>query len=192
MKILLIVDDSEDSSRAMTAVRQGALPPGTKVFVLAVLPRHRLPPPPPPMLMALRADWRGRRDDAGHARILVGLVVEALKTDGLVAEGKVRFGDSCAEILQEARERSADLIVIGSSKSSLLRRLLVGGDLASSLAARAPCSVEVIREREETGLARVNARAGSTAARHARGQDRSRSAGFELQQEPEGVGQSRH
>ena len=84
---------------------------------------------------------------------MVELVVEALKTDGVEVEGKVRFGHSCAEILKEARERSADLIVIGSSKLTLLRRLLVGGDLASSVATRAPCSVEVIRGKQETAAA---------------------------------------
>jgi nucleotide-binding universal stress UspA family protein len=123
------------------------------------------------MLMALRADWPVRRDDAGHARVLVGLAVEVLKTDGLVAEGRVRLGHPPREILKEARERSADLIIIGSSKLSLLRRLFVGGDLASSVAARAPCSVEVIREKEETALAQVNAHDGRTAARHASGKD---------------------
>ena len=153
MQVLLVVDDSEDSTRAVEAVQRRAWPQGAKVLVLAVVPRHRVPPPPPPMLMALRADWRERRDEGGHARALVELVVEALKTDGVEAEGKVRLGHSCAEILKEARERSADLIVIGSSKLTLLRRFLVGRDLASSVVTRAPCSVEVIRGKQETAFA---------------------------------------
>jgi nucleotide-binding universal stress UspA family protein len=153
MQVVLIVDDSEASTRAVEAVQQRAWPQEAKVLVLAVVPRHRFPPPPPPMLMVLNADWRGRRDDAGHARALVQLVVEALKTDGLDAEGKVRLGHPRAEILEEARERCADVIVIGSSKVTLLRRFLIGGDLASSVVARAPCSVEVIRGKRETALA---------------------------------------
>jgi nucleotide-binding universal stress UspA family protein len=167
MKILLIVDDSEDSTRAREAVQQRTWPPGTKVIVLAVVPRHRIPPPPASMLVVLGADWRGRRDDAGHARALVELVVEALKTDGLEAEGKVRFGHSHREILEEAREQSADMIVIGSPKLTPLRRLLLGGDPASSVATRALCAVEVIRAKQETALAWPNARDDWTAAPHA-------------------------
>lgn len=153
MQVLLVVDDSEDSTRAEEAVRRRAWPQGAKVLVLAVVPRHRLPPPPPPMIMVLNADWRGRRDDAGHARALVQLVVEALKTDGVEAEGKIRSGNSHTEILKEVREQSVDLVVIGSSKLPLLRRFLFGGDLASSVVTRAPCSVEVIRGKQETALA---------------------------------------
>ena len=89
MQVLLVVDDSEDSTRAVEAVQRRAWPQGAKVLVLAVVPRHRLPPPPPPMLMVLNADWRERRDEGGRARALVELVVEALKTDGVEAEGKV-------------------------------------------------------------------------------------------------------
>lgn len=192
MQVLLIVDDSEASTLAVETVQQRAWPQGAKVLVLAIVPRHRLPPPPPPMLMALHANWRGRRDDAGHARALVQLVVEALKADGVEAEGKVRLGPSCAEILKEARQRSADLIVIGSSKLTLLRRFMVGGDLASSVVTRAPCSVEVIRGKQETALDWQNARDGRTAARHASGPAPSRRAGFGRQHELEGVGRSRH
>jgi nucleotide-binding universal stress UspA family protein len=105
------------------------------------------------MLMVIHGDWRGLQDDAGHARALVELVVESLKTGGLEAEGKVRFGHAHAEILKEARERSADLIVIGSSKLSHLQQCLIGSDLASSVVARAPCSVEVIRGKQETAAA---------------------------------------
>ncbi len=153
MRVLLIVDDSEDSTRAVEEVRQRHWPAGAKVLVLAVAPRHRIPPPPPPMLMVLRADLRGRRDDAGHARILVQLAVEALKTGGLVVEGKVRVGHPQMEILKEAREWSAELVVIGSPTVTRLRRFLVGGDLASSVLTRAPCSVEVIRGSRETVFA---------------------------------------
>ena len=153
MQMLLVVDESEDSTRAIEEVRQRPWLAGAKVLVLAVVPRHRIPPPPPPMLMVLHGDWRGLRDDAGHARALVELVVESLKTGGLEAEGKVRFGHAHAEIVKEARERSADLIVIGSSKLNLLQRFLMGSDLASSVVSRAPCSVEVIRGKQETAAA---------------------------------------
>ena len=153
MQVLLIVDDSKDSTRATEEVRQRPWPAGTKVLVLAVVPRRRIPPPPPPMLMVLQGDWRWPRDDAGHARALVELVVESLKTGGLEVEGKVQFGHSHEEILKEARKRSADLIVIGSSQLTPLRRFLIGSDLASAVVSGATCSVEVIRGKQDTAAA---------------------------------------
>lgn len=156
MQALLIVDDSESSTRAVEEVRLRAWPAGVRFLVLAVAPRNRIPPPPPAMLTFLRGNWRGQRDDAGHARLLAYLAVELLKESGLEAEGKVRLGLPRRQILKEARERSADLILIGSAKISGARRILFGGDLASFLVARAPCSVEVIRTKQSAGFARIH------------------------------------
>lgn len=153
MRVILVVDDSEDSTRAVEEVRRKPWPAGAKVLVLAIVPRHRVPPPPPPMLLLLQGDWHAGRDDAEHARVLVKLVVEELRADGFEVEGEVRLGSPCREILKEARERSADLIVIGSAMLTPLRRFVLGSDLASSVVTRAPCSVEVIRGRPEIALA---------------------------------------
>lgn len=152
MRIILTVDDTDASGDAAQAVAGRSWPPGTKVLVLGVVPRHRLPPPPPPMLTALRGDWRGPRDPASHARVQVGLVVAAISSHGLEAEGQVRLGNSRAEILRAAHEWSADLIVVGSFRRSGLRRLFMGRDLAASLAASVPCSVRVIRGQELANL----------------------------------------
>jgi nucleotide-binding universal stress UspA family protein len=149
MQVLLIIDDSEDSSRAVEAVQERRWPVGTNVLVLAVAPRRRFPPSPPPMLLALRGDWRFPRDEAARARALVQLAVETLRSSGLAAIGKVRLGHPHQEILREVRECAADLIVVGSARLTPLQRLLFGSRLASSVAMDAPCSVEVIRERRD-------------------------------------------
>lgn len=156
MKALLIVDDSESSTWAVEEVQRTTWPAGAEFVVLAVVPRHSLPPPPPPMLTLLSGNWRQRRDEVGQARLLVYLVVQRLKESGLEAEGKVRLGHARRQILKEARERLADLILIGSAKISATRRLLFGGDLAAFLVERAPCSVEVIRAKQAPGPMRTH------------------------------------
>ncbi len=148
MRIILTVDDTDASTDATQAMAGRSWPPGTRVLVLAVVPRHGVPPPPPPMLMALRGDWHRPRGRVSHARVQVGLVVAAISSRGLEAEGQVRLGNSRAEILRAAHEWSADLIVVGSCGRSGLRRLFGCEDLAASLVASVPCSVRVIRGRE--------------------------------------------
>jgi hypothetical protein len=64
MKALLVVDDSQSSTRVVEEVRNTAWPVGTKFLVLAVAPRHFIPPPPAPMLTFVRGNGRGWRDEA--------------------------------------------------------------------------------------------------------------------------------
>lgn len=145
MKILLHIDNSPESTLALEAVGREAWPSDAEILVLAVAPRRCLPPPPPSMLEVLEGGWRGRPDETARARVSVQLAVEALKSSGLAARGKVRRGHPAAEIAEEARAWGADSIVLGAPASTSPRHVLAGGDLASSVAARAPCSVEVIR-----------------------------------------------
>lgn len=153
MKILLPIDNSPESTRALEAVGRGTWPSDAEILVLAVAPRHLLPPPPPSMLEVLEGGWRGRPDETAHARVSVQLAVEALKSSGLAARGKVRRGHPTTEIVNEARAWGADSIVLGAPDSESPWRHLTSEDLSSSVAARAPCSVEVIRE-EPTAVSR--------------------------------------
>jgi nucleotide-binding universal stress UspA family protein len=150
MKILLPIDNSPESTHALEAVGRGTWPSDAEILVLAVAPRHFLPPPPPSMLEVLEGGWRGRSDETTRARVWVQLAVEALKSSGLAAHGKVRRGHPATEIAEEARAWGADSIVLGAPDGVSPRHVLAGEDLASSVAARAPCSVEVIGEEPTT------------------------------------------
>lgn len=151
MQVIVVIDDSEDSSRAIGEVRQREWPAGAKILVLAVVRRRFIPPPPQPMLSVVRGEPR-RANEASHARVLVQLTAASLRESGLEVEGKVRWGRAHREIVREARERAADLIVIGAARLSAPRRWLRGGEQASRVVAGAPCSVDVIRPREEPTL----------------------------------------
>jgi nucleotide-binding universal stress UspA family protein len=145
MKILLPIDNSPESTRALEAVGRETWPSDAEILVLAVAPRRFLPPPPS-MLEVLDGGWRGKSDETTRARVWVQLAVEALQSSGLAARGKVRRGHPAVEIAEEARAWGADSIVLGAPDSKSPWGLLDSEDLASSVSARAPCSVEVIGE----------------------------------------------
>ena len=65
----------------------------------------------------------------------------------LEIETKVVDGYPKEEIVREAREWDADLIVIGSHGYGNVKRFLLGS-VAQAVVAHAPCSVEVYREKE--------------------------------------------
>lgn len=148
MKVIVSVDDSESSTRAVEAVRNRSWPAGTKFLVVAVVNRYQVPAPPSSMLRLLGTGFRGPRDRATHARVTVQLAVEELRASNLEAQGEVRMGNSRREILRAAQESAADLIVIGSPWAPGWPRALRGawgGGLATRVSASAPCSVDVIR-----------------------------------------------
>ena len=78
--------------------------------------------------------------------VVVG-VAETLQAAGLNVETAVREGDPRSVIVDQAEEWSADLIVMGSQGYTGLKRLLLGS-VAQHVVSHAPCSVEVVRNKE--------------------------------------------
>lgn len=71
-------------------------------------------------------------------------------TDGVSA--RIRVCDDVVEaILQEVEDGKHDLLVIGASNEWLVKSLLAGA-LPDAVAARAPCSVLMVRRYEPTGI----------------------------------------
>jgi nucleotide-binding universal stress UspA family protein len=60
----------------------------------------------------------------------------------------VRQGDPRTVIIDEAKAWSADLIVVGSHGYTGIKRLLLGS-VAQSVVSHAPCSVEVVRPKDD-------------------------------------------
>ena len=79
---------------------------------------------------------------------LVDQVAESLGKAELKVEMAVRAGKPEIEIVEEAKEWRADLIVIGSHGYTGFKRLVLGS-VAQSVVGHAPCSVEVVRRKEK-------------------------------------------
>jgi nucleotide-binding universal stress UspA family protein len=117
-RILLGFDGSRDSSRAVEAVAARFWPAGTEARVVTVVE---------PALSPLN----------DHA-------VEALRAAGLIVSRVIREGRPVEVLLEEAEVWQADSIFVGTRGIGGVGRLLMGS-VSSALAARAHCSVEVVR-----------------------------------------------
>jgi nucleotide-binding universal stress UspA family protein len=149
VRIIVGIDGSRHSALAVSAVAARVWPSGTEVKVVAamdlkllsVLARPTPSPWPRPGFDAVPAS-----DDArAWACEAVGAVVAELRAAGLVATPVVEEADAKQLLVQEAERWSADCIFVGAKVHSALERFLLGS-VSATVAARAPCSVEVVRQ----------------------------------------------
>ncbi|MGH9874968.1 MAG: universal stress protein [Pyrinomonadaceae bacterium] len=82
-----------------------------------------------------------------HSRRLAVAAAKRLRAKGLRAEGLVKIGDPKRVLVQFAEEWRADCIFLGATGlSNRLEKFLLGS-VAGAVAARAHCSVEIVRRR---------------------------------------------
>ena len=129
-------------------------PAGSTIRLLHVIPSIVLTPPEigtPAMGLATPANWTATALETREAfGVAAGKLLERiageLERQQLRVETKLRDGDARAEIIEEAKQWPADLIVMGSHGYTGLKRWLLGS-VALSVVSHAPCSVEVVRRR---------------------------------------------
>ena len=166
MRILLAVDGSVSSDRAVELVSTFTLPPNSVIRVVGV---HR------PFSDVLAISWAtmgdagpsGETEDESDARRLREAVARAearLQGLGAGVEGFLVHGRPGSSIVDEAEAMGADLVVVGSRGHGTIATMLLGST-ASEIVDHAPCPVLVAR-REVLGPL-VFADDGSKSARHA-------------------------
>ena len=144
MKILLAVDGSPHSERAIDAVARRPWPTNTTVKILTVVhPSIPIIADPGFVIAAIHEEqslalWHS-------APRLLEKASDAIRgnTDVTVIT-KILEGSPKRVIVDEAKEWGADLIVMGSHGYGRLARLALGS-VAGAVVANAPCSVEVVR-----------------------------------------------
>jgi nucleotide-binding universal stress UspA family protein len=137
-KLLLAVDQSEHSRKAVPATVELARAGGGTVHVVHIRELHY---PVPPTVVG---------DSPEEAQQLVDEVVGELRRAGVEAEGSVRpstGGSPAGAILEQAREVDAGLIVVGSHGHSSLGGLLIGS-VAHKLTQLSACPVLVVRDEQ--------------------------------------------
>jgi nucleotide-binding universal stress UspA family protein len=156
VKILLAIDNSEYSAEAIKEIAVRPWPPDTIVRVLSVVE------PVTPPATELWYDGGGSLERVQHemnkrANERTISVAKKLEGKGFSIETTVRDGDPRSEIVDEAENWSADLIVLGSHGYTGIKRFLLGS-VASSVVSHAPCSVEVVRRKQKPSDLRVEER----------------------------------
>ena len=145
VRLVVGIDGSSNSATAVSAIAARRWPMGTDVLVLGVLDErvvlNLLKSPP--------LSARSPRDDT-TAQAPVALeeslrsASEELRRAGLTATARLLTGDPKKVLLHEAERAGADCIFVGAKGHGLLGRVLLGS-VSGAVAARAACSVEVVR-----------------------------------------------
>ena len=134
VRIVIGVDGSAYSDLAVEAVRRRAWPAGTEALVLAA-----------PELLMGGLVWSEEFDDEqASADKIVAAAAEKLREAGLSVSTKVSYGDPKRVLVDEAEQWGADAIFVGARGLRAIERFLLGS-VSTSVAARAHCSVEVVR-----------------------------------------------
>ena len=139
VKILVAVDDSPHSERAIQFVTRMRWPAGSRMIVANVMP------------LAVPAE----SSDFDPADVLAkqrcqreSVITRAqnqLRDAGLSTERRVAEGDAREQLLQLVDTERVDLLVLGSRGHSALARLMLGS-VSSHAVAHASCSVLVVKE----------------------------------------------
>lgn len=139
-RIVLSVDQSEDSDKAVRLTRDLARIHGSRVLVVhgsdvLVSPSGR---PAPPRIE--------HRESESEAQQLVDAAVSELQAAGVEASGRVFAGQGQLgrKILDAADEDHADLIVLGSRAMSRLEEALIGS-VSNKIVHTATCPVLLVR-----------------------------------------------
>jgi nucleotide-binding universal stress UspA family protein len=133
MKVLVAIDCSPASERALNEAAVRPWPEGTTFSVVNVVDLHRFA-----RLPALIEDAKREADG------LVKAGSEKLARTGHNALSEVIMGFPRRAISEYAKEWNADLIMAGSHGHSAIGRFLLGS-VAQGILRTAPCSVEIVR-----------------------------------------------
>jgi len=117
-RLLVAVDHSEVSARVLAAAKELASLSKGKVWVLHLRERE---------VIAQMGRVPSESDTEAHQAVDEG--VSALRQAGVEAEGEVRdttFGHAAREIIEDANEHDADIIIMGSRGRSDLAGLVLG------------------------------------------------------------------
>jgi nucleotide-binding universal stress UspA family protein len=136
-RLIIGVDGSLDSDAAVAAVAARTWPAGTEVRAITAIDHRVLVTPqdfnPLPMEAAAAAASRAIADAAANR----------LRQAGLSATAHVVNGDPKHALVHAAGEWQAECLFVGARGLTRVERFLLGS-VSTTVAMRAPCSVEVI------------------------------------------------
>jgi nucleotide-binding universal stress UspA family protein len=140
-KILLPTDGSEEAALAARTAADLATKTGSELHLV-----HVLVLPPETLYDPFGTDAREEFEKRGRARLEE--LTEKLEASGGAVEGAhFRVGSPDAEIIAQAEEVGADMVVLGSRGLGVMRRALMGS-VSDSVVRHAHCPILVVREYE--------------------------------------------
>lgn len=148
-RIIVGVDGSVDAIAAVETVAARAWPQSTEIRLVVVFapPSTMMRDPSVPSVVK----WvePGDREDEEWVSEIFRPSLEQLRNNGKVASLEFRKGNPKHTLIEEAEVCEADSIFIGAQGIRGVDRLLLGS-VSAAVAARAPCSVEVVRRKSRS------------------------------------------
>lgn len=144
MKILIGVDQSPHSERAVRFVSRMRWPAGSRMIVAGVM----TPPLSPPVAgvdAGVSLMLEVSEEQVAETQARVAAVETALRAAGMVTETRTPIGDPREALLRLVEDERIDLIVLGSHGRTGLAKLLLGS-VSSHVVTHAHCSVLVVKE----------------------------------------------
>jgi nucleotide-binding universal stress UspA family protein len=148
MKVLLAIDGSPHSDAAIVDVARGSWPDGTAIEILSVI--HASAPLAVDPAIVMAAVYVEQIEERWHRpTMLVNAARDRIEGDawGVQVTARIIEGNPRDVILDEARDWGADLIVVGAGEYGGPRHMILGS-VAGAVAANAPCSVQIVRDKQ--------------------------------------------
>ncbi len=138
MKILVGHDGSEQADKALKRAVDAALMSKASVIVLSVVPDL--------CMMEISDDDCKKMYEimTEEAKKRLDALKSELSTKGIAMESEVKFGNAADIILNIAKERGADMIVVGSHGRHGAKKFLLGS-VSSKVIEHATCDVLVVK-----------------------------------------------
>lgn len=170
-RIVVGVDGSKESDTAIDIIRTRHWKKGSAVHLVTAVNTviHSLPIPDVyagstiffietiPDDLSIKKEWRtkGRNKHTAWIKKMHEEYKIRLQNTGLIVSSLIKEGDPKVVLLQEAKKWGAECIFMGALGYSKLDRLLIGS-VSTAIAARAKCSVEIIRNLKKENKGGLN------------------------------------
>ena len=135
-RIIIGIDGSPDSHSAVEAVADRVWLPKSEVRLMTIIEKE---------VNSVHQDYPKLENKVKKAEELQKNAADRLKQSGLRVSTVVRAGRAKNDLVEEAEKWNADCIFLGAKGHRFLERILLGS-VSYSVAARAHCSVEVVRK----------------------------------------------
>jgi universal stress protein A len=142
-RILVPIDFSNHSLKALRYAVPIAKQFGSQIFLLCVLERATFVAGMENMVLAVP-----EKELAEEARIKLLALAQDEIEEVVPVDAEVRIGKPFVEIVELAKEKSIDLIIVATHGYTGLKHVLMGST-AEQVVRHAPCPVLVVREREK-------------------------------------------
>lgn len=148
-RIIIGLDRSDGARSALREMAARCWPAGSQARVVAVVDPRMRRRGVSHSAAGIRSTAECGDDERAWAHATAE-AAETLEAAGLVTSTHITRGDPKRVLIDEAAHWGADCIFVGARGFSPLDRVLLGS-VATAVALRAPCTVEVVRPRRMTG-----------------------------------------